>query len=221
MPWPPNAPPRGDFSGDEGAAYDRALERYRATPHWSTNDDTIPGYYGSLMVSPIVGGFYNVGGVMFRRSELRDGIPHKWREFTDLVVSESIEPRWNFAFLGHVGDAVAHGVRPQAIAAVREHRWDDLFPEERQVADYAREVLTGTVSDESFDGVCQFFGERGAVEFTAFVCWLMMTRRIMGALGFVDPEDDELDARIKGFVDGTAEIPNPTANIPASTLGMP
>jgi hypothetical protein len=209
MARPPIAPPRESFSGDDLVAYDRALERFPGTD-----------YLGNpMMVSPWVGSFISAGGVMFRRSELRAAIPHKWREFTDLVLSENIEPHWNGAFHVHVADAVAHGIRPEAILAVREHRWDDLQADERQLVEYVRQMLTGTVTESAFEGICARFGERGAVEYTCFIGFLMFHRRLGQALGNAEPSDAELDALIESFVSGAADIPDKERGIPRPQPG--
>jgi len=110
-------------------------------------------------------------------------------------------------------DAVAVGVRPEAIKAIRDKRDEDLTPEERQLAVFIREFARGTVTEESFTGIVERYGPRGAVEFAGFVGWLLMTERLVCALAPPPTTDVEVDERIQGFLAGTEYVPPPKSHI--------
>jgi hypothetical protein len=56
-------------------------------------------------------------------------------------------------------------------------------------------------------------GARGAMEFTLFVGFLLMTIRMWQAFGVPDPEDGEIDALLRRLADGVDPLPHPAARI--------
>jgi hypothetical protein len=109
---------------------------------------------------------------------------------------------------GHLEDALLHGVRPEAILALREGREQDLTAQEQELTAYIREVVSGTVTDESFARIVARLGQRGAVEYTIFITYLAMTMRLYEALtGSSGPRDDELLGALREYVDGTRPLP--------------
>ena len=78
---------------------------------------------------------------------------------------------------------------------------------------YARDVVSGAVSDESYAALRRRFGERGAVEFTVLVGFLLMTIRLWQAFGLPEPSDAEMLALLRELREGTAPLPDAQARI--------
>jgi hypothetical protein len=113
-------------------------------------------------------------------------------------------------------DAVAVGVRPEAIKALRERRDADLTEHELRLAAYMRGMIARTVTREAYRELEQRLGVRGAVEYAALVGHLLMTARIIQALGVAQPSVEEIGARLAGVLDGTLDLPDPRVRIPAA-----
>jgi hypothetical protein len=113
----------------------------------------------------------------------------------------------------HIPDAVAVGVRLEAIEAIVARRYDELEPEERQLVDYAHRYARGAVDDDAYAGMRERFGDRGAVEFNVLLGFLVMTIRLWAALGLPEPTDAEIAAQIDDIRSGRIELPDPNARI--------
>ena len=118
-------------------------------------------------------------------------------------------------------DAVAVGVRPEAIGALVAGRDDELTPDERQLADYVRHVVSRSVTQEEYDALEGRFGVRGAVEYTAWVGHLTMTALVVLALepGLGERMRPLAEERLRSILDGTADIPDPRARDPRAARG--
>jgi hypothetical protein len=164
--------------------------------------------------SPLVADAISELGVIMRtRGERPDSYAHADREWVDIVLGLHIG--WNVVPWGHSLDAVAVGVRPEAIKAVRDGKDDDLTDRERLLADHIRRVADGRVTTESYEAVQGELGVRGAVDYTACVGWLLLTMRLMCAFGVRDKTPAELDERIDALVARTIELPDPGARVPS------
>jgi hypothetical protein len=64
------------------------------------------------------------------------------------------------------------------------------------------------VTDELYEKMEARLGERGAVEYTIFIAFLQMTIRLFQAFGVPAPTDAEIDEMLRGFREGTLEIPD-------------
>ena len=89
---------------------------------------------------------------------------HADREFVDQVLA--VELGTNVVQRLHVPDAIAVGVRIEAIDALRAGDDDALTDDERLLATYIRQVVGGTVDDETWDAMELRLGTRGLVEYT-------------------------------------------------------
>ena len=196
MTRPPPAPNRDDLPADEIAAYDRTVERisgYSEARKWGAGPGGIQPYYAILLNSPdLADHISGIPAVIRRRAaKAKTGLTDKHLEWADLVAARDMN--WNRAFHSHVGEALAAGVRLEAIKALRTGRTDALTPEERNLAEYIGKVQTGAVTDDDYAGIVTLFGLRGAVEFTAFIGFLMLNFRAMQAFGIPDRADSEVD----------------------------
>jgi hypothetical protein len=209
----PTPPPKDSFSEDEQAQYEGVMERRRR------GYVPVHRYYDALLNSPALAYLISEGGKTFRAAGMRKGTySHADREWIDQVLA--VELHDNRIVGHHLLDAVAVGVRPQAVRALRQGRDDDLTPDELELARYIRQVIRGTVTDESYRAIVDRFGVRGAVDFTAFVAWLVMTDRNEQAFdawydGIMPRDhpmdattDEEIDQLIQRFIDGKVELPD-------------
>ena len=112
----------------------------------------------------------------------------------------------------HIPDALAVGVRAAAVEALLGEG-GDLDADERELVEYARAFVHGTVDDERYAAMRERFGERGAVEFTVLLGFLLMTIRLWQALGVPEPDAEELAALLAAMRDGSLELPDPGARI--------
>ena len=92
-----------------------------------------------------------------------DGYSHADREFVDEVISAD----WGYDVVLplHIPDALASGVRLEAIEALRSGRDDLLTDDERFLATFIRQVESRTLTDESWERMVKRIGLRGAVEY--------------------------------------------------------
>jgi alkylhydroperoxidase family enzyme len=197
------------LTGDELEDYDRVVSRQAklwAGAHTSSNE-----YFGALLNSPpLAAGLVDLGRKA-REGEKRGYYSDAERELVDMVFS--IDFGYNAILYLHIPDAIACGVRLEAIDALRAGREDELDDAERQIVDYARAVVNGQVTDARFAALSERLGSRGALEFTVFCGFLMMTFRLWMALGVTDPSDAEVDALLQTHRDGTALTVDPAARI--------
>lgn len=200
-------PPRSAFDDPEDQeAYEAVVARRRAmamVQDEPNSDEPVMGeYWGALLNSPTMCAIASQMGRFIRTAGDRPNTYTHWeREFVDQVLSA--DWKTNVVQLLHVPDAVAAGVRLEAVQAFRSGHEEDLNDEERLLARYIRQVVSGTVDDGTFEAMRQRLGERGVVEYTGFILWLQWIIRMMQALGVNDPPDAEVDEVIRGLRDGT------------------
>lgn len=206
MPRPPQAPSRDQVAADELEDYDLVVGRN------AEKFGGLPPYHSAILTSPPFGAALNrLGRLMRTAGDRPNTFSHADREFVDQVLSA--EWKTNVVLGIHIPDALAVGVRQEAIEALREGREEDLNEDEQFLASYIRRVITGTVTDEAYARLEQRLGERGAAEYTIFVAFLQMTIRLFQAFGTPEPTDEEIDAMIAEFRAGEREIPDPRARI--------
>jgi hypothetical protein len=243
-PHTPFQPSRDTFDSEELTAYDAVVARQkfydyeklvelvppehkqvvRETVLDAAGDEVDPDgrvqpYMGAMLNSPIVMRLISDLGAYFRaRGETSDGYHHADREWVDMVLGEELQA-WSIIYV-HAFDAVAVGVRPQAIRALREGRDEDLTREELIKARYIRQVARGTVTPQSYGAIEDLFGRRGAVEYTAVIGWLTMTFRLIQAFGaqpgFTPEMVDDLVGRLEA---GTVTLPDAKARVPGLEQG--
>jgi hypothetical protein len=204
----PGMPSRDDVPEDELDAYDRVVER---TGRVHGLDSNPAQYFKAILNAPSLAEGIVGMGTLVRQGQLRGSYTDAERELVDVVYGEDLDYRGHYTV--HIPDCFAVGVRPEAIQALRTGREDDLTDHERLIADHARRVAAGEVTDESYAPIRAHFGERGAIEFTIFCAFLLMTLRLWQALGVPDPTNEEIDALIAGLRNGTIPVPPADARI--------
>jgi hypothetical protein len=130
---------------------------------------------------------------------------HADREWVDIVLATHMST--NVVLRTHLPDALGAGVRLEAIEAVRGGRDEVLTDDERLLAVFCRQVVDGTVDDETYQTVETYMGTRATVEYAVFITCLWTTMRQMNALGQEEPSDAGIDALIADFKRGTRGIP--------------
>ena len=101
----------------------------------------------------------------------------------------------------HLPRAVQSGMRPEAIQALRSHDDDALLPKERELAEFVRAVLTGSVDDERWARMQDRLGTRRTIETVSYALLNFFFCRLESALGLKDATEDELDARVAECLD--------------------
>lgn len=203
MQRPPSQPRRENVSADEHPAYDSIVSRFRA---WFEAGDAPPEehfevgtYFGALLNSPNMCSLASQMGSFFRNVGNGEGsYSHADREFVDQVLADEFKS--NVVQHVHIIDAVKSGVRIEAIEALRHGRYDELDEDEKLLDRYIRQVVRGTVDDETYGRMMQRLGTRGLVEYTGFILWLQWIMRMMETLKtgtLTDAEVDDLIAQAR------------------------
>lgn len=204
----PSMPDRASFSVAEQEQYDFVVER---TQRIHGLDSNPANYFKAVLNAPPLAQAIVQFGRLIREGQVRGTYTDAERELVDFVYGEDLGYRGHYAV--HLPDAFAVGMRPEAIEALRSGREAELTDHERLIAAHARAVANGDVTDESWAPIREHFGERGAIEFTVFCSFLVMTLRLWQALGVPDLTEAEVDALFEGLRDGSIEIPDPAARI--------
>jgi hypothetical protein len=182
----PSQPERAEIEEAEVDAYDRVVSRF--------GSGAAGGYFGALLNSPAVCDAINSTSLVFHAADARGTFSRRQREWADVVVATELNSRWMLN--AHFSAAVAEGIEPASIRAVWEGRGDALEPEDVALVAFVRGVVSGTLDDASFAWLERSLGTRGAVEYTAFVCWVAMNTRLIQALGVPEISDDDLQRTI-------------------------
>lgn len=195
----PRQPRRDEVPAEDHADYDAVITRLRkmlgaegGSPdeHFSAGE-----YYGALLNSPPMAATLVRLGTLVRTAGERSGTySHADREFVDQVLSSLLDTTVVQEF--HLPDALAAGVRIEAIEALRRGDDDALTDDERLLARYIREVATGTVTDHDWQAMLDRLGLRGLVEYTVFIAFLQLIIRLMQALETTAPTWEQIDGQI-------------------------
>jgi alkylhydroperoxidase family enzyme len=214
--YPPRRITREEVAEDEVQFYDNVIGRYERT-HADVDDTLAAGakdanlaYWQRLMHSP-EWGFHisQMGSIARSRGERGDSYSHVDREFVDQVLA--VELGTNVVMGTHIPDGVALGVRIEAIEALRAGRDEDLTPEERQLAEFIRAVISGNVTAELWNGIEARMGERGVFDYTIFVLFLQFTMRFCQALGMPQMSNETVETMLQEIRDGTRKLPTDLA----------
>ena len=224
----PTLPSPEAIRPEEREAYERVVARQNAydykalaatmphpVPAWASGE--IQPYFRALLHSPLLADHISELGVVYRtRGEIPGSYQHADREWVDMVVAQDLD--CPFVLYVHLFDAVAVGVRVEAVKALRENRLGDLTAEERQLTEYIRAVMAGTVTDEQYRGMEERTGTRGTIELTGFVGHLLMTIRVMQAVGGSEWPQEHVDELIEQMLDGTVTVPESHSRVPPLEL---
>lgn len=115
----------------------------------------------------------------------------------DEAVSETREFAYRRPMFNHVPRAVAAGMRPEAIQALRNHDDAALLPKERELAEFVRAVLAGSVDDRRWARMQARLGTRRTLETASYALLDFFVCRLESALGLRDATEVELDLLVK------------------------
>jgi hypothetical protein len=226
-------PDRDEISPDELASYDRVIDSQSGfdyesfpqplpghNPTWFLDGPLRQPFYATLLNSPPIALYISRLADFYRgRGESGDSYTHADREWADMVVGEELG---NTAiYYIHMYDAVAVGVRPEAIKALREGRNADLEPRELQLAEYIRHLIGRSVSEEIYAELEGLLGARGALEYTCFSSHLIMVTHMMMAFGLPMRPRQEIGELIDAIVEGRVDLPDSRARIPSPEASSP
>lgn len=203
-------------SGTEGSTDDRAAFRdvhARLGQAFFAEKTKYPpsDLFGPLLHAPRVArAILELGGSLRNLGEPgADGgaaLPDDFAEFVAFVVfaeleSEAVSRGLEFAYrrpaLNHVPRALQAGVRPEAIAALRERDDVALLPKERELARFVRGVLAGDVDAGCWAAMQARVGTRRAIEAASYALLDFFVCRLEAALGLRDASAAELEACVK------------------------
>jgi hypothetical protein len=205
MPRPIPQPRRSELSEEDREAYDFAVSRQYpdATPG---EERQLDPYHGGLLNSPPYSRLYELGGQTVRTAS---GYAPAERVLVDHVLSAEFGTN---AFVeGFIAEGLIHGLRMEAMKAVRAHRDDDLTDDERFLVTYIRASVRGQVTDELWDQLVDRNGPRGAIEYTCFINYLLMTiRNIQAIVGpSMERTDEQVDRTFAEYESGARKPPPP------------
>ncbi len=206
MPRPPRPPDRSDIPLGELEDYDSIIGRFASRIVDGRID---PGPYFGVLLStpPLAAPIVSLSRRVRHRGEVGGSYSHADREFVDHVLMSDWSANQFRAI--HVADALAAGVRLEAIEALMDGREDELTEDERLLATFVRQVVAGTVDDATWDRIEQRLGTRGAIEYTIFILYLQLTIRLAQALGLPAPTVEEIRELVADFREGRRELPSP------------
>ena len=167
---PPKQPQRADVEPEDRVYWDRAVRRRTGDPVPETYD--LGAYFGALMTSPPLCAIASEMGTFFRNAGNR---PHTYSHMQRELIDQVFAADWktNVVAHFHIQDAVSTGMSIKTIRAIREGHEENLSPEDALLVKYIRQVISGTVDDETYAKVEAVMGsERGIVEYTGFILWL-------------------------------------------------
>lgn len=230
MTWTPPMPARDEVREDERAAYDRVVNQQKAynyVPFVQTfmhpevreafPGDRLQPYFAAMLNSPLISaGMSNLGVVYRSRGAFEDGMQHADREWVDMVLCDELECFW--VLYVHAPDAIAVGVRPEAIVALVEGRYDDLTADEREKELFIRAVINGTMTGDQYKSLEEKLGVRATVELTCFTGHLIKTMRLMQAFGVPDTTRERLLEWVKALAAGEVDLPPSEARTPSPEL---
>lgn len=228
MSWTPALPSRESLRADERSAFDRVVERQLSYGYSdfvtrflhqevlrSFPGDRVQPYFAALLNSPLIAAGMSDLGVVYRtRGEFPDGLQHDDREWVDMVTCDEIGYLW--VIYVHAPDAVAVGVRPEAILALVQQRHDAYTETERLKDRFIRAVARGTMTEDLFKAMERELGVRATVEMVAFCGHTLKTKRLMQAFGVPDITRAQLEEFVLAIVEGRVEVPDPKARVPQS-----
>ena len=166
------------------------------------------GYYGRLLLSPgLAYHLAEIGRLVRSAADRLGSYSHAEREFVDQVLSRDLGT--NVIQARHIRDAVASGVRHEAVAALHYGRESELTESEQGLAQFIRAVVNGDMTDAYWAETEQRQGERWMVEYSIFILYLQMTMRLQQLVGMPEPSDAEVRQLIVDAHDAGRPLPGP------------
>lgn len=208
-------PERDSLDQEEREIFDDVLARskrfFESVPANAGQEYRLTPYFQALLQSPRVAKLWSSFGDFYQPAEGRGSFTHRQRELAELTVGMLLKALLGKRFLApiHVADAVGVGLAAVDIESIYEERFEDLSPEDRQLAEYVRATVQGRLSPDLFEGMAERMGKKAAIELTSYVCY-----RVGGMLGVCamwgiqgrEMSPDVGEAILQSYLDGLAEV---------------
>lgn len=213
MSRPPIKPKRGAVREDELAEFDWLVSTIKPLPPYFERlvsrfpSLTMNGYWEAQAVSPPIATQLRRMGQTIMRIGNREGT---WsstdHEFVDLVLTFELG---TFGLMpNHALQAVAEGVRVEAIEALRHGREEDLTADEAFLLTFIRAVIAGQLTDVLWSRMEHRLGSpRGVYEYVYLILHLWLSMRMHQALGNSEISQSDFDDVLRDLREGTAELP--------------
>lgn len=204
MPWPVTAPDPEILPEEDRKEFDFVNQRVLKLTGIPGRD--LPYVSACLNAPTFAAALWRFSGRMLAASDTREKtFTNRDREYSNVVYALELGSYVMFDYhFDYAVDVV--GVRPEMIKAIWNGRDEDLNDEERQLVDYIRGFVNGTVTEEMWDGIVERFGsERGAVEYTMAIGYNFLCARSMQAYGVPAISREEMDRQVQNLRVGDSE----------------
>lgn len=177
-------PERDSLDEEERAIFDEVLDRskrfFYSVPGNEGKPYLLTPYFNGLLQSPKVAKLWAAFGDFYQPAEDRGSFTHRERELAEIVVGIQLKLLTGRPHMApiHIADAVGVGLDPHDIKALHEERYEDLSPEDRQLAEYVVATVRGALTPELFDALAARMGRKTAIEYTSYAVY-----RVGGKLG--------------------------------------
>jgi hypothetical protein len=212
----PSIADRSTIESAELEDYDRAVRVIRRLSESYAAADARPRVDGRRYATASYGAWTNTPRLFGRWFDLGqelvalEGLPGRFsradHEMLDLLLGFD-SGYWCF-HAGHTANAIAAGVRIEALEALDEGREDKLTDDERLQVHFIRAVRDGEMTDELWAAMVARVGSlRGTIEFACFVCRQLAVHRMGWALGVPAIDINDWRKLVQGYKTG-ARIPS-------------
>jgi hypothetical protein len=200
MTRPPALPHPDDFSPEDREEYDFVYNRVTRLAGRPVEEN--PYVCACLNAPTFAASLWRFSGRMLAAGSTGKTFSQLDREHINVVLAFDFGHYEMVEF--HLGYAVeVAGLRREMVEAIWDGREEDLTPGERQLVDYIRAYVNGTVTNEMWSGIAdRFGGERGAVEYTLTIGYNLMVIRGMQAFGTPTASREQMEARVRALRDG-------------------
>jgi hypothetical protein len=203
---PPSPPSRDEIPEEELEEFDAAARRLEQIEAYDLDPNVAKYYQSSLLNSPVLCRHLNLIGKWCRaRGESGVSYSHTDREFVDQVLCA--DWKMNQILPLHLPDAVAQGVRIEAIRALRAGREEELTDDERLLAAFIRGVANGAMTDELWARMVERIGKRGTVEYAIFIAYLVLIIRLYQTFDVPSPTEADIDQLVNDIASGARGVP--------------
>ena len=146
------------------------------------------GPFNVMLRSPEMGDLAQKLGAQLR---FHTAIPNRLNEMAILMTARFWTSQYEWA--SHRRNALKAGLNPAVIDAIAAgKRPDSMKPDEEAIYNFSSELLnTRQVSDASFKGVVDKFGERGAVDLTGVMGYYCIVSMMLNIDRYPLPEGDK------------------------------
>lgn len=212
----PPRPSRADIPAEELPEYDHMVARTDQGFTMASKVEMIDGqpygkpHFDAMTVSPVLAAHVSRMG---RAIMARQGAPGTFsgadHEMIDLLLA--LDSGYYALLAGHTPNAIAYGVRIDAIEAIRDGREDEVLnADEKQQVEFIRAVRDGTMTDDIWERMETRLGTtRGVVEFVYFVLLLQLHHKFCWAVGNPEMSREAFAQMLNEFRAGTREVPAP------------